>query len=150
MDANFLIYIALGGIVVLAIWLGLMERRLKKLFRSKKSGDLENILANIGEDLKNLQISKEKTDAYLKEVEVRLRKSIKQVGILRFNPFGAGLSQGSNQSFSMAFLDEQGSGAVISCLYIRDNIKVYAKPVKEYKSEYALTPEEEEAIKKTK
>ncbi len=50
----------------------------------------------------------------------------------------------------MAFLDEGGNGAVISALYTRDNIKVYAKPVQSYKSEYSLTGEENEAIKKTK
>ncbi len=148
MNTDFLIYIAFGGVIVLAGWLGFIERRLKKLFRSKKSGDLEDILANLGKDLKNLQISREKTDAYLKEVETRLQKSLKQLGIVRFNPFGE--SAGSNQSFSVAFCDEKGDGAVISCLYMRDNIKVYAKPVKNYKSEHALTPEEEEAIRKTK
>ena len=105
------------------------------------------MLQNLGEELKKLDLSREKTDAYLKKAEERLKKSLKQVGIVRFNPFG---ETGSNQSFSMAFLDERGNGAVISTLYTRDNIKVYAKPVTEYKSEYTLTPEEEEAIKRTK
>jgi hypothetical protein len=57
---------------------------------------------------------------------------------------------GSSQSFSLALLDENGSGAVISAIYSREGIRVYAKPIKEGKSEQALTPEEEEAIWKTK
>lgn len=147
MNTNLLIYIVFGALVVLAVWLVLMEIRLRKLFRGKKAENLEDILKNFGEDLKNLQAGREKTEAYLKKAEERLRRSLKKVGVVRFNPFGD--VNGNNQSFSIAFLDESGSGAVISCLYTRDNIKVYAKPVKEYKSEYTLTPEENKAIEKT-
>ncbi len=148
MNANIILFVSIGCAILLAIWLALIELRLKKIFRGKKAGDLEEVLKNLSEDLKNLQISQEKINAYLKEAESRLQKSLKQIGIVRFNPFSE--STGSNQSFSIAFLDEQGSGAVISTLYTRDNIKTYAKPIKEYKSEYSLTPEEEKAIWKTK
>lgn len=147
MNTNVILYMAIGCFILLAGWLGFTEMRLKKLFCGKKAGDLENVLKSIGEDLKNLHSNREKTENYLGSVEERLRKSLKQVGIVRFNPFG---ESGSNQSFSIALLDEKGDGAVISTLYTRDNIKTYAKPIKEYKSEHNLTPEEEEAIWKTK
>ncbi len=147
MNTNLILYIAIACFVLLAAWMALMELRLKKLFRGKKAGDLETVLQNLGEELKKLSLSREKTDIYLKEVEERLKKSLKKVGVVRFNPFR---ESGSNQSFSMAFLDEGGNGAVISVLYTRDNIKVYAKPVQSYKSEYSLTGEENEAIKRTK
>lgn len=146
MNTNIILYVAIACFVLLAGWLGFTEWRLKKLFRGKKAADLESVLQSLGEDLKNLHISREETENYLKEVEKRLEKSLKQVGIIRFNPFG---ESGSNQSFSIALLDELGNGAVISTLYTRDNIKTYAKPIKEYKSEHSLTPEEEEAIKRT-
>ncbi len=148
MNTNFILYIFGGCFILLAAWIGLIELRLKKLFRGKKAEDLENVLQTLAEDLKNLQVSREKTEKYLKEVEERLKKSLKQVGMIRFNPFNE--AAGSNQSFSVAFCDELGNGAVISTLYTRDNIKVYAKSVKEYKSEQTLSPEESEAIKQTK
>ncbi len=150
MNTNIILYVSVGCVVLLAVWLGLIELRLKKLFRGKKAGDLEEVMQSLGEDLKNLHISREKTENYLKEVEERLKKSLKRVGIVRFNPFKGSSGQGSNQSFSIALLDEQGDGAVISALYTRDNIKVYAKPVIEYKSEYSLSEEENEAIRKNK
>ena len=148
MNTNLILYISGGCFILLAIWLTFMELRLKKLFRGKKADDLENVLQTLAEDLKNLQVSAEKTEKYLKEVEERLKKSLKQVGMIRFNPFNE--AAGSNQSFSIAFCDELGNGAVVSALYTRDNIKVYAKPVKEYKSEQALSPEESEAIRRSK
>lgn len=150
MNTNIILYISIGCIVLLAIWLGFIELRLKKLFRGKKAGNLEEVMQSLGEDLKNLHISREKIENYLREVEDRLRKSLKQVGVVRFNPFEGASGQGSNQSFSIALLDERGNGAVISALYTRDNIKVYAKPVLEYKSEYSLSEEENEAIRRSK
>lgn len=148
MNINIFLYITLGCFILLAGWLGYTEWRLKKLFRGKKASDLEDVLQFLGNDLKNLQTSQKETEDYLKEVEERLKKSLKKVGIVRYNPYGE--TAGSNQSFSIAFLDEKGNGTVISTLYTRDNIKTYAKPIKEYKSEYTLTPEENEAIWKTK
>lgn len=147
MNTDFILYILGGCFIILASWLVYMELRLKKIFRGKTAGDLESVLRVLGEDLKNLQISREKTDKYLQEVEERLKKSLKKTGVIRYNPYGE--AAGSNQSFSVAFLDEAGNGAVISALYTRDNIKVYAKPIKEYRSEQTLSPEEEEAIKRT-
>lgn len=149
MNANFILYIALGCLVllaVLAVWLTLIELRLKKIFRGKKGKDLEDILSAINEELKKLHLNQEQTENYLKEVEERLKKSLKQVGIVRFNPFN---ETGSNQSFSVALLDENGNGVVISALYSREQIRVYAKPVQNYKSEYTLSEEENEAIRKT-
>ncbi len=146
MNTNLILYIAIGCFVLSGVWLTLMETRLRKLFRGKKASGLEEVFNSLAEDLKNLQMSRDKTDIYLKGVEERLKKSLKKTGVVRFNPFGEG---GSNQSFSIAFCDERGNGAVISGIYTRDNIKVYTKPINERKSEYALTPEEKEAIKRT-
>ena len=64
-----------------------------------------------------------------------------------FNPFP---DQGSNQSFAIGMLDEEGNGLVISSLYSRERISVFAKPVKNGKSEYELSTEEKEALEKAK
>ncbi len=69
MNTNLILYIAIGCFVLLAAWMTLMELRLKKLFRGKKAGDLEEVLQKLGEELKKLSLSREKTDVYLKEVE---------------------------------------------------------------------------------
>ena len=46
----------------------------------------------------------------------------------------------------MALVDGHGNGVVISSLYGRHDLKVYAKPLKKWESEYTLTDEEKEAI----
>ena len=75
----------------------------------------------------------------------KLRKSIRGLDILRFNPFP---DQGSNQSFAIGMLNEDKDGIVISSLYSRERMSVFAKPIKNGKSEYELSDEEKEVLKK--
>ena len=128
MNPNYF-YIA-GGIVVilLIVWIFLIELRFKKIFRNRNPKDFED----------------EQLVKYLETVEKRLKKSVQGIGIIRFNPFE---DAGSNQSFSVAFLNEEGDGVVISSLYSREKVSVYAKPIKKGESEYSLSDEEKEAVK---
>ena len=71
------------------------------------------------------------------------------VETVRFNPF-KGDGSGGNQSFSTAFVNEEGDGVVISSLYSRERVSVFAKPVKKMSSEYEMTAEEKESLQKAK
>lgn len=145
MSTNYIYYI-IGGtaFLILAIWILSLEIRLKKIFRGNGAKDMESLLTSLNEDLKKLNVSKNEIERYLETVERRLQKSVQNVSTVRFNPFG---NSGSNQSFAIAFLDEHGDGVVISSLYSREKVSVYAKPIKNYVSEYPLSEEEKTAIK---
>ncbi len=51
------------------------------------------------------------------------------------------------QSMSIALLDEQRSGIVLSCIHHRDQARVYAKQVHGGQGELELSPEEAEAVR---
>ncbi|MCX6731460.1 MAG: DUF4446 family protein [Candidatus Parcubacteria bacterium] len=144
MNQNY--FYIISGIVVLILlgWVVFIEWRLKKFFRGKGAKDFEGVLISLGDDLKKLNVSREEIEKYLGTVERRLRKSVQGIGIIRFNPFE---DAGSNQSFSVAFLNEEGDGVVISSLYSREKVSVYAKPIIKRKSDYPLSDEEIEAVK---
>jgi len=55
---------------------------------------------------------------------------------------------GGDQSFSLALLDEENNGVVITSLYSKGGNRIYAKPIIQEKSEYYLSKEEIEAIQK--
>ena len=78
-------------------------------------------------------------------INMKLKKSIRGLETVRFNPFP---DQGSNQSFAIGMLNEEGDGVVFSSLYSRERMSVFAKPVKNKKSEYELSAEEREVLKK--
>lgn len=134
-------------IFILAIWIFRIEKRLKKLFRGQNAKNLEQIIASLDEELQKLNLSRREIEKYLETVETRLRKSVQNVNTVRFNPFE---NSGSNQSFAVAFLNEKNDGVVISSLYSRDKVSVYAKPIRNGHSNYPLSEEERKAINSQK
>ncbi len=71
--------------------------------------------------------------------------SIQKIGIVRFNPFS---DMGGNQSFVIALLDNKNNGVLICSLFVKDGNRVYAKSVKEGKSDHQLSSEEKGAIER--
>ncbi|MCH7828720.1 DUF4446 family protein [Patescibacteria group bacterium] len=98
-------------------------------------------------EVKSLEERLEKTAKELALLQKAHEKAVTKVGMVRFNPFG---EIGGDQSFSIALLDSKDSGVVITSHYGKDIQRIYAKPIKEGKSEHSLSMEEEEAIKKAR
>lgn len=102
------------------------------------------------EILSSLKKTREEVDELKKEIgEVKKNSEshFQKMGLVRFNPFS---EIGGNQSFSIAILDKNDNGAVITSYYSRENNRVYSKPLKKGKSGYVLTGEEKKAIEKAK
>lgn len=135
------------GVIILfdIVWIIMTEKRLKRFFLGKKAKDLEDTILILEENIEKLKKAKEETEKELIEINAKLRKSIRGLETVRFNPFP---DQGSNQSFAIGLLNEDRDGVVISSLYSRDRMSIFAKPVKKGSSEYELTEEEHEALEK--
>ena len=115
-------------------------------FFKKKKKEREN-LKDILAQLKNLEKDFEKVLKELADLREKQSFSIQKFGMVRFNPFQ---SIGGNQSFSVAFLDENDDGIVITSLYSNEGNRVYGKPIKNGQSEYLLSEEEKKAIEYAK
>jgi hypothetical protein len=143
-------YVAIAAFLlafIAVVMLLALRRRLKRLALGR-NGSIEESIAVLARETKEMKEFRAELEKYLKLAESRLRTSVRGIGVVRFNPFVSG--QGGNQSFATAFLDEQGSGVVFSTLYSRDRVGVYAKPVEGGVSTFELTDEEKEAIHKAK
>lgn len=132
--------------LVLIGWVLRLERKLSRLL-GDNSVSLEHALETLHKQAKTSEEFQNELEKYLETVETRLNKNIQSVETVRFNPF-KGSGSGGNQSFSTAFLNEKGDGVVISSLYTRDRVSVFAKPVKKLNSEFELSDEEKESIEK--
>ena len=135
------------AILIGAIWVINTEKRLKRFFIGKKAKDLEDTIINLEDEISKLKKAKENTEKELKEINAKLKKSIRGLETVRFNPFP---DQGSNQSFAIGMLNEDGDGVVLSSLYSRERMSIFAKPIKNGKSEYELTEEERKSLEKAK
>lgn len=71
------------------------------------------------------------------------KQYIQRASCVRYNAYE---DTGSDLSFSVAILDSRGAGLVMSGLYGRDDMRMYAKPVEGGRSPYVLTNEEKQAI----
>lgn len=143
-NTSIILYGAIVLLVINIIWLVRMEMRLKKVFRGKRAQDLEEIMAGLRKDIDTLHELERDLDARAKNMDARIRTSLRGIDTIRFNPFK---DQGSNQSFAIGLLNEEGTGVVISSLYSRDRVSVFAKPIKKGQSEYELTEEEATVFK---
>ena len=115
-----------------------------KFFKKKKEPkNLKEILSQFEGLKKNLERVSEELEGLKKENKF----SIQKVGIVRFNPFK---EIGGNQSFSVALLDGNNDGVVITSLYTKEGNRVYGKPIRRGSSEYLLSTEEKEAIEKAR
>lgn len=138
--------------VVIFLWLGGMSflvwkqgRFLKMLIPKSGERDVRKKfeeLINLTQDFKNnTGVLKNKVE----EIEKLGFGHIQKVSLFRFNPFE---DTGGDQSFSIALLDNKGSGIVITSLHARSGTRVFAKEVICGKSgQYEFSKEEQEVIK---
>ena len=147
MNPEFISISILGAaIILLVIWIFILERRISKLLSGKNGAALEDTIAANREGIDELNRFREAVEAEISRLNDRIKKKIHGAKTLRFNPFH-GTGSGGNQSFATALLDEQGDGVVISSLYSREKVSVFAKPIKGRTSEFDLTEEEKEVLK---
>ena len=144
LEAVFFAFIGIA-IIVGIFWAIITERRLKRFFLGKKAKDLEETIVSLEKNIDSLRKAKEDTQKEIAVINAKLKKSIRGLETIRFNPFP---DQGSNQSFAIGMLNEEGDGVVFSSLYSRERMSVFAKPVKNSKSEYELSTEEKEVLKR--
>lgn len=141
---TIILLVVLTWVVVLSFFLWRTRKHYFSLTKGSREGNLEKILEKlllgINDNVKNLEEHRKE----LARVKEELPSFIQRVGLIRFNPYK---EVGGDQSFSLAILDDKGSGVVISALHSRETTRMYAKPVKVGKeTKRPLSEEEKEAI----
>jgi len=107
--------------------------------RKKEPENFKEILAYF----KDLEKNFEKLSEELENLKKESQFSIQKIGLVRFNPFK---EIGGDQSFSVALLDGNDSGIVITSLYTREGSRVYGKPIEKGLSKYLLSEEENQVL----
>ena len=113
----------------------------------KKTKEDPKSLNEVVIQLKELKKKTDNISEEIKKIKEKNKFSVQKIGIIRFNPFR---EVGGDQSFSLAILDDNDNGVVITSHYTRNSNRIYGKPVKAGKSEYILSESEISAIEKAK
>ena len=145
MNITILFYIISAVVFIILLWILIIEIRLKKIFAGTKARNLEEMIVLVGKKINQLEETQAKIDKHLMIVDGRLDKSIRNIETIRFNPF---VDAGGNQSFAIALMNDEKNGVVISSLYARDRMSIFAKPIINGKSEFELSSEEKDVLEK--
>lgn len=140
--------LALGILgVIFGIWgmtaAASVRRRYLKVFGEDRPERVEDLVATLHQ---RVDTAVDRFDGYatrLDALEFKAGQSINRVGLVRFNPF---MDTGSDLSFSAALLNDHGDGLVLTSLWGRDEVRLYAKPIETHESRYVLSQEEKQAL----
>lgn len=134
-------------ILLLVLHAVYIQKRLNRLLRGKNMKSLEDVFLMLQNKLKeNENLSRENTNS-INKINDKIKSRVKSVKTLRFKPFE---DAGSTQSFAIAIIDEDENGVVLSSLYTRERMSVFAKPINKGISEYELTNEEKSVLESAK
>jgi hypothetical protein len=76
-------------------------------------------------------------------LESRAGRALQNVGFVRFNAFP---DVGSELSYALAVVDERGNGFIVSSIYSREEVRTYAKAVRNFTADKEVSIEERDAL----
>lgn len=130
-------------VVVLASRLGRMTRLYRKLTTGTSGGNLEEHLVGYVEQVRNVDERMKALEERAGQLADTQRRCLQHVGVVRYDAFE---DVGGEQSFSLALTDSEKNGAVMSSVYSRTDVRVYAKALSNGKASHPLSAEEQRAL----
>ena len=155
-DTQGIVALAASGIAVVAlVWCALLSAGMRRMRRAQRlvlgEQDEQDVVAHVAamrqafEALSGyVEQTAARLDGRLGEAEQALRGTIAHRALVRYDAYN---ELSGHQSMSIALLDEERSGIVLSCIHHRDQARVYGKQVRDGRGEIELSPEEAEAVR---
>lgn len=140
--STILLFIGIYWIYTLEKRLKTMEERYQRILALAEDTDqatIVQLLTRLDAQEKHL----DQAEAILQHLGDILPHAIQGHGVVRYSAFE---NVGGDQSFSLALVDARGNGAMLSGLHTRDDTRVYAKPLTQWRSSYSLSAEEQQAL----
>jgi hypothetical protein len=116
-----------------------LHHKIYRFTRGQNGASLESLMKSCVDSVAEIEKRNEVISSHALSLNERLSHAVRNAQTIRYKAFEI---NGSNQSFSIAFLNEHGNGVTLTSLHARDRISTFAKPVENYTSTYDLTEEE--------
>jgi hypothetical protein len=124
-----------------------LSKTRKRYYQMINGGSVENVeqvIIGLQNNINQLTQQNNSQKIELDQIRLLMRKMKSHLGIQRYNAFSQ--DGGSDMSFSIAILDEEQDGVVLTGIHGREQTFIYAKPVEKGQSPYNLSPEEKVII----
>jgi hypothetical protein len=143
---------AAGAVVVAAlvllVWIDSRRNRAQRqsvLGDTSGGRDLVDFAITLQARVDDLHRAVDEIAAAVARVDRRMDTTIARTAIVRYDAYE---SAGGRQSASVALLDANRSGVVLSAIQGRDYARVYVKELDQGKASVALSPEEQQAVER--
>ena len=154
-DAPGVVALAAAGVAVAALlWAAVLSVRIRRLRQDQRAvlgdhrEDLVAHAAGLQEAFLALQARTDELAEVLQrrvgEAEHRLDGTLAYRALVRYDAYG---ELSGHQSTTIALLDAEHNGVVLSSIAHRDSARMYCKQVIRGEGELELSPEEEEAVR---
>jgi hypothetical protein len=146
---------AAGGALVALVWLLVLSLRLRRVRSAQRLVLGEHGTTDLVSHASELQLAFEALHARVEDVaahldarmaaaEDRLDGAIAYRSLVRYDAYG---EMSGHQSTTIALLDADHNGVILSSIAHRDTARLYCKQIHAGQGEHQLSPEEEEAVR---
>lgn len=144
-DVAVLSFIGLLVIVFILLFINMkrlskMRKQYTQIINGGSAENIEQVLIDLQNNVNQLAQQNNQQQAELEKIKQTMRQMKSNVVVQRYNAFSE--DGGSDLSFSMAILDDEQNGVVLTGIHGREQTFIYAKPIEKSQSTYSLTPEE--------
>jgi hypothetical protein len=126
-------------VIVLFKSVNRLENRYRKLMRGTSGKNLEELLLSELDSIEKANKNSQEALDRCAEMREKVKECVQRVAIMRYKAFE---DVGSDLSFSVAILDENNDGVMLTGIYGRQESTTYAKPIDKGISRYDLSEEE--------
>lgn len=139
---------AVALLLLLWLWMAwrmtVMKRQLSAIARGTDNMNLEEVLVSYLDKVENIERRTCQVEQAIAVLQAQLPMCIQRVNMIRYDAFE---DVGGQQSFAIALLDGRGDGIVLTSVYSRMEIRVYAKAINNGRSSHTLSEEETRVLR---
>ncbi len=149
------VYVAVGAVVIAAVAvliaiaayskLATILRAQELLLGGEGKTDMVDFAVSLQGRVDDLHRAVDELAAALSRVDRRIDSSLSRTALIRYDAYE---DTGGHQSASLAMLDSERSGVVVTAIQGRDYARVYVKQLDRGRTPIALSPEEQQAVER--
>jgi len=140
-----LVFLLVCSQILLHVRHSRLEKRMNAMLQGSRGHDLETMLVEHRNTLNQLNVEHQEIREAVKGFQRLSDRNLRRLGLVRYDAFK---ETNGNLSYSLAVLNDAGSGFVVTGIFTQEQSRTYVKAVRSWgQAENVLTEEELKAIK---
>lgn len=121
-----------------------VENKYRKFMRGVNNKNLEELVTSYLDKVDEVKKQSDFLKEQYEDIDKRTKGCLQKLSMIRYRAFD---NVGSDLSYSLALLNDDNDGVVLTSIYGRNESTTYAKPIDKGISRYDLSEEEKQVLK---